>query len=80
MDRETFVVRVKTKNIDTDFTEDVETIFETSNSALDNHWLKKKNKKLYEKMKDELGGKTMKPFVGLRAKTYSYSKDNNDED
>ena len=31
-------------------------------------------------MKDELGGKTMKPFVGLRAKTYSYSKDNNDED
>ena len=41
---------------------------------------KKNNKKLYEKMKDELDGKTMKPFVGLRAKTYSYSKDNNDED
>ena len=28
-------------------------------------------------MKDELGGRIMK---GLRAKTYSYSKDNNDED
>ena len=31
-------------------------------------------------MKDELGGQIMKKFVGLRAKTYSYLKDNNDED
>ena len=30
-------------------------------------------------MKDELGGQTMKKFIGLRAKTYSYLKDNNDE-
>ena len=30
--------------------------------------------------KDELGGPIMKEFVGLRAKTYSYLKDNNDED
>ena len=30
-------------------------------------------------MKDELGGRMMKEFVGLRAKTYSYLKDNNDE-
>ena len=31
-------------------------------------------------MKDKLGGEIMKEFVGLRAKTYSYLKDNNDED
>ena len=31
-------------------------------------------------MKDEYGGQIMNKFAGLRAKTYSYLKDNNDED
>ena len=31
-------------------------------------------------MKNELGGQIMKEFVGLRAKTYSYLKDNKGED
>ena len=31
-------------------------------------------------MKDELGGKVMKKFVGLRGKTYSYLIDDGSED
>ena len=31
-------------------------------------------------MIDVLGGQIMKDFVGLRAKTYSYLNDKNDED
>ena len=34
--------------------------------------LNKKNKKVIELIKDELGGKIVTKFVGLRAKTYSY--------
>ena len=41
---------------------------------------KVKNRKVIELMKDGLGGQVMKEFVGLRAKIYSYLKDNNDED
>ena len=38
----------------------------------------RKNKKVTGLMKDELGGHINK-FIGLRPKTYSYLKDNNDE-
>ena len=31
-------------------------------------------------VKDELGGQIMKKIVWFRAKTYSYLKDNNDDD
>ena len=31
-------------------------------------------------LQGELGGQIMKELVGLRAKTYNYLKDNNDED
>ena len=31
-------------------------------------------------MKDESGGQVIKEFVGLRKKTYSYLKDNSEED
>ena len=40
---------------------------------------KEKNEKGSGLIKDELGGQIMQEFVGLRGKTYSYLKDNNDE-
>ena len=44
-----------------------------------NHFLKEKKEKVTGLMKDDLGRQIMKQFVGLRAKTYSYLKENNDE-
>ena len=38
-----------------------------------------KNKKVIGLIKNELGGQIMKKLVGLRPKTCSYLKDNNDE-
>ena len=42
--------------------------------------LKKKVKEVIGLMRDELDGKIIEKLVGLRGKTYSYLKDNNDED
>ena len=80
MDTESFIVHVKTEDIYNDIAEDVETSFGTSNFELEGPLPKGKNKKVIELMKHELGEKIMKEFVWLTAKTYSYLKDNNDED
>ena len=39
----------------------------------------KKNKNVFELMKDKLGGKIMAKFVRFRAKAYSYLIDDNSE-
>ena len=80
MDTDSFIVHVKTDDIYKDIAEDVEKRFDTSNFEIDRPLTKGRNKKVIGSMKDELGGQIMKKFAGLRAKTYSYLKDNNAED
>ena len=58
-----------------DIAKDVQTRFDTRPTIA---YMKKL--KVTGLMKNELGGKIMKKFVGLKTKTYSYLKDNNDED
>ena len=50
----------------------VENRFDTSNYELDRPLPGRENKRLIGLTKDELVGKIMTKFVGLRAKTYSY--------
>ena len=79
MDTDSFIFHL-TDDIYKGIAEDVETRFDTSNFETDRPLPKGKNKKVIGLMKDELGGQIMKEFVGLRAKTYSYLKDNNNKD
>ena len=80
MDKDSFIVRIKKDYIYKDIAKDVETRFDSSNYELDRLLPKVKNKNVTGIMKDELGGKIMKTFVGLRAKAYSYLKDDGSED
>ena len=80
MDTNGFIVYIKTDDIYKDIPEDVETIFDTSNYELDRPLPKEKNKKVIGLIKDELDQKIMIKCVGLRAKTYSYLKDDGSED
>ena len=70
----------KTDDIYKDIVKDVESRFDTSNYELDRSCLKEKNKKVIGLMKDELDGKILAKFVGLRAKTCSYLIDDGSED
>ena len=79
MDTDSFIVYIKASDIYKSIADDVETIFDISNYELDRLMPKGKNKKLTGLIKDELGGKIMTNFVGLRANTYSYLIDDGSE-
>ena len=80
MDVDSFIVYIKTDDIYKDIAEDVETRLDTSNYELERLIPKWKSKKVIGLMKDELDGKIMTKFVGLRAKAYSYLIDYGNED
>ena len=68
MDTGSFIVNLTTEDIYKDIAKDVEKVFNTSNYQIDRPLPKRKNKKVVGSMKDELGGQTMKEYVGLRKK------------
>ena len=70
MDRDIFIVYMKTDEIYKDIAENGETRLDTSNYESDGPLPKGQNKNVIGLMKDELGRKIMTRFVGLRAKTY----------
>ena len=85
MDTDNFILYIKTDNFQKDIAGDVETRFDTSSYELECNSIRRplpkgNNKKVIGIMKDELHGKIMTKFVGLRAKTYIYLIDNSSED
>ena len=68
MDTDSLVYDIKTENFYKDIVEDVETRFDTSGYVPGRPLPIEKNKKVIGLMKDELSGKIMKEFIGLRPK------------
>ena len=79
MDTDSLVYDIKTEDFYKDIAEDVETRFDTSGYEPNRPLPIGKNKKVIGLMKDELGGKIMKEFIGLRPKMYSYKTGEKDE-
>ena len=75
-----FIAYIRTEGIYSGIAKGVETRFDDSNYELVGPLPKGKNEKVIALMKDESGEKIMTEFAALRAKTYSYSTDNKDED
>ena len=75
MDTDRFIMHIKTEGFCKDIATDVVKRFDTSNYEFNRPLPTGKNKKVIGLTKDELGGKTVKEFVALRSKTYSYLMD-----
>ena len=71
MDTDSLIMHIKTEDFYKDIANDVEKKYDTSNYACERLLPIGKNKKVIGLMKDELGGKIMKEFVGLKPKCYA---------
>ena len=72
MDTDSLVYDIKTEDFYKDMANDVETRFDTNEYGSGRPLPIGKNRKVIGLMKDESGGKTMKEFISLRLKMYSY--------
>ena len=77
LDTGSFIIHIKTEDVDKDIADDIEERFDTSNYKVSRPLPTGKNEKVIGLMKDELGGKIMTEFVALRPKTYSLMDDGN---
>ena len=80
-DTDTFMIYIKTEDFYKNIANYVKKWFDTSNyDESDRRPLPiDKNKKIIGLFKDELGGKILKEFIALRAKTYAYLMDDDRE-
>ena len=80
-DTDSIIIHIITEDFSEDISNDVEIQYDTSN--YDENYKRPlpigKNKKVIGLFKDELGGRIMKEFCALRAKTYSYLMDDDSE-
>ena len=81
MDTDSFVIYIKTEDFYKDIANNVKEWFDTSHySKYDNRSLLiGRNKKKKAFLKDELGGKIMKEFAGIRGKIWAYLMDDDTE-
>ena len=80
MNTDSFIMHNKTEDFYKDIADDVEKKYDTSNYTVERSLPMGKNKKVICMMKDELGGKIMKEFIGLRPKCYSFVTDDGNVD
>ena len=71
-DTDSLILQIFTEDLYTDM-ESHQDLYDTSNFETDHRLYDLTNKKVIGKFKDELGGRIMTEFVGLRPKMYSYT-------
>ena len=71
-DTDSVMHEIETDDFFEDIREDIKDKFDASN--FEHYSLPRLNKKVPGMFKDEVGGKIISEFVGLRAKLYAYKK------
>ena len=71
-DTDSVIIHVTTADISADMLQNLDE-YDTNNYPSDHPLFSTANKKVIGKFKDELGGKVMTEFVGIRPKMYSYA-------
>ena len=73
-------MHIKAEDFYKDIADDVEKNYDTSNYTVERPLPTGKNKNEIGLMKDELGGKIMKEFIGLKLKCYATLMDDDEVD